>query len=97
MSGPAARNRTRPGSPAAAASTPLLATAEGMVGREVRTNRLGQAVEIADGGALEAALARVAEDPGAGFDADTAAAYAEAHAVERFQAAIVEALFPERR
>ena len=80
---------------AAAAGTPLLATDEGMVGREVRGNGLGQAVAVGDGAALAAAVGRATEDPRAGFDPAAAAAYADAHSVDRFAEVLHSALFPD--
>ncbi|WP_412060583.1 glycosyltransferase [Rubrivirga sp. IMCC45206] len=77
---------------AAAAGRPLLATAEGMVGREVRAHALGQAVDTADRAALAAALATAAAAPDTGFAPARAAAYAEAHAVDRFADVIAAAL-----
>lgn len=76
---------------AAAAGTPVLATSDGMVGREVRQHRLGQAVEPSAPSIAEA-LARAVRDPEADFDAAAAAAYAAAHGVDRFVDALADAL-----
>jgi len=80
---------------AAAAGTPLLATDERMVGREVRRHRLGQTVDPADAAGFADAFARVAEDPAVGFDPASAAAYAADHTVEQFGRRIFDALFPD--
>ncbi|WP_412068481.1 glycosyltransferase [Rubrivirga sp. IMCC43871] len=77
---------------AAAAGRPLLATAEGMVGREVREHALGQAVDTTDRTALAAALATAATAPATGFDPARAAGYAEAHTVDHFADVIADAL-----
>ena len=77
---------------AAAAGTPVLATETGMVGREVRRHRLGQAVDVADPDALADALVRAVETPDAAFDPAAAASYAREHHLDRFVDTIHDAL-----
>lgn len=77
---------------AAAAGTPLVATEEGMVGREVRGHRLGQTIDPARLDALAEALGAVARGETPGFNPDGAAAYAAAHHVDRFVGVIADAL-----
>ena len=77
---------------AAAAGRPLIATDEGMIGREVRAHRLGQTVDVSDRVAVAAALGRATTEPGAGFVLEGARAYAQAHSVGRFVDTIVGAL-----
>ena len=80
---------------AAASGTPLLATEEGMVGREVRGHRLGQTVAVGDPAERAAALARAIEAPQFGFDADSAEDYASAHSVDEFARVLHSALFSD--
>jgi len=65
---------------AAAAGRPVLAPNVGLMGREVRLNRLGVTVDTSD----PEDIARGLADTGTHFDPDRAAAYAASHSVERF-------------
>lgn len=67
---------------AAAGGRPVLGPETGQIGREVSRHRLGVTVDTSDPRAIADGLVRVLR--GEGFDAVQAAAYAEAHSVERF-------------
>ena len=80
---------------AAAAGVPVVAQAAGQIGREVRAHALGRTVESSDAGALARVLEE-ALDGHDGFDAQSAAAFAQAHTVSRFVDTLYDALFPSR-
>lgn len=78
---------------AAAASVPVLACRQGVVGEHVRRHSLGQTVDATSTEAVAAALARIAEEGAPrGFDAQLARAFARANTPAAFAGTIFRGL-----
>lgn len=74
---------------AAAAGTPVLGSDFGLVGEQIRRNRLGLAIDTTSATAIARGFAEFLERPGPiSFDPDAAAAFAEANSAENFAATI---------
>lgn len=73
---------------ASGAGVPVVSTDDGLMGHLTRVHRLGRAVPP-EPAAIAHALAEAADDPRAGFDAASAAAFAEARTVEAFTDALL--------
>ena len=79
---------------AAAAGTPVIAPASGLMGALTRDHHLGQAVDTRSATAVARALARAVAQPGAGFRPASASALARAHSPERFADALLGPILP---
>jgi glycosyltransferase involved in cell wall biosynthesis len=79
---------------AAAAGRPVLSQDYGYMGDRVRRHRLGRTVDTENPTALTQALQAALEDPAAGFDSETAAAFAAANTPEAYARTILDHVAP---
>jgi glycosyltransferase involved in cell wall biosynthesis len=79
---------------AALAGRPILSQEFGLMGVNVRTHRLGQAVDTSQPAEIAAAISRFMANPSLGFDPESARNYAHANTPESFCQTIMERLAP---
>ncbi len=77
---------------AAGAHCPVLGQAYGLMGEQIATHRLGQAVDTMRPEALARGLVRFLEDPSVGFDASSAQAFAESQTPQAYALTLFDQL-----
>jgi glycosyltransferase involved in cell wall biosynthesis len=79
---------------AALAGRPVVSQEYGLMGENVRTHRLGQAVDTGRPPAIAAAISMFLREPGVGFDPEVARSFARANTPELFCRTIIDRVAP---